>query len=114
MSNYSILIVSVKKLQFPQWKTNKFENVGKEGGREGGNVSCYQEESQWPQTLSVWLAILSCWHVSSPLCDVVERRACETFKNYRQHYEISLMLGDVFGTPFLFLESPWCRVGQLF
>ena len=26
-SNYSRLIVPVKKLQFPPWKTNKFENV---------------------------------------------------------------------------------------
>ena len=38
------------------------------------------EHQQWPQTLSVWLAIVRCWHVSSPFCDVIERRACETFK----------------------------------
>ena len=49
------------------------------------------EHQQWPQTLSVWLAIvgLRCWHVSSPFCDVIERRACETVKHYRQHYVIS-------------------------
>ena len=27
MSNYIRLIVPVKKLQFPPWKTDKFENV---------------------------------------------------------------------------------------
>ena len=62
------------------------------------------EHQQWPQTLSVW-------HVSSPFCDVIERRACETFKNYRQHYVISRhvggLLGDVSWQPFLFLESLW-------
>ena len=49
------------------------------------------EHQQWPQTLSVWLAIvgLRCWHVFSPFYDVIERRACETVKNYRQHYVIS-------------------------
>ena len=47
------------------------------------------EHQQWPQTLSVWLAIVHCWHVSSPFCDVIERRACETFKYYRQHYVTS-------------------------
>ena len=52
-----------------------------------------------------------CWHVSSPFSDVIERRACETLKNYRQHYVISRhvggLLGDVSWQPFLFLESPW-------
>ena len=51
-------------------------------------------------------------------CDVIERRACETFKNYRQHYVISRHvggpLGDVSWQPFLFLESPWGGVGQFF
>ena len=54
--------------------------------------------------------------MSSPFCDVIERRACETFKNYRQHYVISRhvggLLGDVSWQPFLFLESP--GVGQFF
>ena len=27
--------------------------------------------------------------MSSPFCDVIERRACETFKNYRQHDDIT-------------------------
>ena len=27
MSNYSKFLVPVKKLQFPPWKTNQFENV---------------------------------------------------------------------------------------
>ena len=49
-------------------------------------------------------------------CDVIERRACETFKNYRQHYVISRhvgsLLGDVSWQPFLLLESPWGGVGQ--
>ena len=66
----------------------------------------------------VWLAIVRCWHVSSPFCD--EHRACETFKNYSQHYVISRhawrrgVFIVFFGTPFLFLESPWDGVGQLF
>ena len=54
--------------------------------------------------------------MSSPFCDVIERRACETFKNYRQHYVISRhvggLLGDVSWQPFLFLESLWGGVGQ--
>ena len=33
-----------------------------------------------------------CWHVSSPFCDIIERRACQTFKNYRQHYVIFAVL----------------------
>ena len=35
--------------------------------------------------------------VSSPFCDVIERRACETFKNYRQHYVISRHVGGLLG-----------------
>ena len=49
--------------------------------------------------------------MSSPFCDVIKRRACETFKTYRQHFKISRhvggLLGDVSWQPFLFLESPW-------
>ena len=63
--------------------------------------------------------LLGKMHVSSPFCDVIERRACETFKNYRQHYVISrhawrrVVASSVFfGTPFL--ESPWGGVGQYF
>ena len=67
-------------------------------GREGRSVflvikmkvdAANREHQQWPQTLSVWLTSVRCWHVSSTFCDVIQRRACETFKNYRQHYVIS-------------------------
>ena len=85
---------------FIPWLAGDPASLGREGeggGREGGIVSCYQEESrcrkQWTPTVAtttlVWLAIVHCWLVSSPFCDVIERRACETFQNYRQHYVIS-------------------------
>ena len=60
--------------------------------------------------------------MSSPSCDVIERRACETFKNYRSTLDdvtddallrnVGGLLGDVSWQPFQFLESH--GVGQFF
>ena len=54
--------------------------------------------------------------MSSTFCDVIERRACETFKkNYRQRYviHVSRHVGGLHGDVSwqLFLESPWGGVG---
>ena len=59
-----------------------------------------------------------CWHVSSPFCEVIERRACETLQkllttlrnNCSRH--VGCRLGDVSWQPFMFLESPWGGAGQ--
>ncbi len=87
-----------------------------EGRRENFITINALSWSAKPASPSVGSMQFRCWHVSSPFRDVIERRACETFKNYRQHYVISRHvggpLGDVSWQPFLFLESPWGGVGQ--
>ena len=61
-----------------------------------------------PASPSVGSMQFRCWHVSSPFCDVIERRACETFKNYRQYYVIiyhvmlAVCLATCRGSPFCF------------
>ena len=50
-----------------------------------------------PAGSSVGSMQFRCWHVSSPFCDVIECRACKTFKNYRQHFVISRHVGGLLG-----------------
>ena len=75
------------------------------------NALSWSAKPAKPASPSVGSMQFPCWHVSSPFCDVIERRSSETFKNYHQHYVISRhvggVLGDVSWQPFLFLASPW-------
>ena len=53
---------------------------GMEGRRENFITINALSWSAKPASPSVGSMQFHCWHVSSPFCDVIERRACETFK----------------------------------